>query len=98
MNDEELSDGVEQLVLKLLSHTDIFMRDTAYKMCFEKVKKFCAGTGDDLCYRKIKKSEKTQPQKLHCFVGIPITMNILLEIISYGVCDTNIKVGYTFFK
>lgn len=78
---EILKNNREKLFLKLLSHEMIEVKRLVYHMTAEKVKYFfsCVSDGEMVLGR----NWDNQPNDFY-FIGVPLTVNILIEIICFG--------------
>ncbi|XP_058118353.1 protein rotatin homolog [Anopheles ziemanni] len=85
-----LWDTVETLTINLLAERDDEIRCEVYDVCLEMVKK-CAAALDECTILKLPKLAKNLPPKLRA-IGIPLSLQILTEIICFGYTSPNSKI------
>ncbi|XP_058458275.1 protein rotatin homolog [Malaya genurostris] len=86
----KLKEAAEKLVLRLLSHTEPTVKCAAYDQCNNVIKEFisCLDEGAILTHRR---SFPKMKGKLHS-LGIPLTVEILVEVICFGCSSVNEKI------
>ncbi|XP_058829123.1 protein rotatin homolog [Topomyia yanbarensis] len=86
----KLREAAEKLVLRLLSHADQLVKSTAYDQCNSVIKDFISSLdeGAILTHRRSFPKMEGKLQSL----GIPLTVEILVEVICFGYCSSNKKI------
>ncbi|XP_055627670.1 protein rotatin homolog [Toxorhynchites rutilus septentrionalis] len=85
-----LLESAEKLILRLLSHSDIKVKSTAYDSCNDIIKDFISSL-DEGAIITHRKSYAGGTAKLSS-LGIPLTVDILVEIICFGYYNSNKKI------
>ncbi|XP_055535031.1 protein rotatin homolog [Wyeomyia smithii] len=86
----KLRETAEKLILRLLAHSDELIKSTAYDACCGVIKDYISSLdeGAILTHRKGSFKMENKLQSL----GIPLTVEILVEVVCFGFCHANRKI------
>ncbi|XP_062560483.1 protein rotatin homolog [Armigeres subalbatus] len=87
----KLRDAAEKLILRLLSHSDERIKSAAYDQCNVVMKDFISSLDEGAILTHRKGMARLGDDKLTS-LGIPLSVEILIEIICFGYCSTNRKI------
>ncbi|KXJ71869.1 hypothetical protein RP20_CCG019454 [Aedes albopictus] len=87
----KLRDAAEKLVLRLLSHSDERIKSTAYDQCNAVMKDYISSLDEGAILSHRKGVTKLGQGKL-ASLGIPLSVEILVEVICFGFCSANRKI------
>lgn len=85
----KLKEAAEKLVLRLLSHSDDHIKSTAYDHCNGVIKDFISSLDEGAILTHRRSYPKTTAK--FSSLGIPLTVEILIEVICFGYCSSNKK-------
>lgn len=87
----KLRDAAEKLVLRLLSHSDERIKSAAYDQCNAVMKDYISSLDEGAILTHRKGVNKLGAGKL-ASLGIPLSVEILVEVICFGYCSANRKI------
>ncbi|KAL9703786.1 hypothetical protein quinque_007304 [Culex quinquefasciatus] len=88
----KLRDAAEKLVLRLLSHSDEQVKSSAYDQCAAVIGDYISSLDEGAILTRRKSFPKTSSSSKLSSLGIPLSVEILVEVICFGYCSTNKKI------
>ncbi|XP_065076156.1 protein rotatin homolog [Ochlerotatus camptorhynchus] len=86
----KLRDAAEKLILRLLSHSDERIKSAAYDQCNVVMKDFISSLDEGAILTHRKGMPKAEGKLAS--LGIPLSVEILIEVICFGYCSANRKI------